>query len=218
MIKAVLFDLDGTLLNTLDDLGDSTNYALGLYGLPSHSIEEYKYFVGNGMRKLIERAVPQGSSPQTVDKVFDAFMEYYGKHYADKTAPYDGAVKMLNDVKSKGKIIAVITNKADSSAQQVVADYFGKDLFNLVFGQREGIPTKPDPTLTLMAMKELGVTPQECIFVGDSGMDVATGVNSGAYPVGVLWGFRKADELMENGAKRLISAPSELLGIIEELD
>lgn len=216
MIKAILFDLDGTLVNSLDDLANACNYALRCNNFPVHETEAYKYFVGNGIPKLIERILPENNrDAETKAKVSDKFYEYYSVHYADNTSVYAGLPEVVNAIKKLGIKVAVVTNKADGPAKEVINRVM-PNTFDLVYGQREGIPTKPDPTLTLMAMKELGVKPDECIFIGDSGMDVATGVNSGAVPVGVLWGFRKADELEQNGARYLIDAPEKLLDIIKE--
>lgn len=216
MIKAVLFDLDGTLVNSLDDLANACNYALRCNNFPVHETEAYKYFVGNGIPKLIERILPENSRDAEIKaRVSEKFYEHYSIHYADNTDAYKGLPELVNAIKKQGIKVAVVTNKADGPAKEVINRVM-PNTFDLVYGQREGIPTKPDPTLTLMAMKELGVKPDECIFIGDSGMDVATGVNSGAVPVGVLWGFRKADELEQNGARYLIDVPEKLLDIIKE--
>ncbi len=216
MIKAVLFDLDGTLVNSLDDLANACNYALEQNGFPTHETEKYKYFVGNGIPNLIKRILPENSrQEETLAKVSAKFYEHYSVHYADNTCTYKGLPELVSNIKKQGIKVAVVTNKADAPANEVVNRLL-PNTFDLVYGQREGIPTKPDPTLTLMAMEELGVEPKECIFIGDSGMDVATGVNSGAVPVGVLWGFRKAEELLQNGARYLIDAPEKLLDIIKE--
>lgn len=216
MIKAVLFDLDGTLVNSLDDLANACNYALRCNNFPVHETEAYKYFVGNGIPKLIERILPENSRDAEIKaRVSEKFYEHYSLHYADNTVVYRGLHELVDAIKKLGIKVAVVTNKADGPAKEVVNKVM-PNTFDLVYGQREGIPTKPDPTLTLMAMKELGVKPDECIFIGDSGMDVATAVNSGAVPVGVLWGFRKADELEQNGARYLIDVPEKLLDIIKE--
>lgn len=216
MIKAVLFDLDGTLVNSLEDLANAGNYALNLFNFPTHETEKYKYFVGNGMPNLIYRILPEESRDENTHKtVLAEFLKYYKLHSNDKTYVYDGIKELIGALKQKKIKIAVVTNKAHEPANEVINATL-PDTFDLVYGQRPEIPTKPDPTLTLMAMKELGVSPKECIFIGDSGMDVATGVNSGAVPVGVLWGFRTADELLQNGAKHLINEPLELIKIIEE--
>ncbi|MBR4761899.1 MAG: HAD family hydrolase [Clostridia bacterium] len=217
MIKAVLFDLDGTLANSLFDLAASTNYAIGKFGFPAREAEEFKYFAGDGMAKMIERALPpESNGADTVSKIMPLFLDYYGVHYCDNTKAYPGAVELIDALKARGITVAVVTNKAQEMAEKVVTRLYGKR-FDLIFGMREGFPAKPDPTATLAAMRELGVKPSECVFVGDTEMDVKTGVNSGAYPVGVLWGFRETDELLRGGAKEIINHPQELLAIINKL-
>ena len=209
--KAVIFDLDGTLLNTIDDLGDSVNYMLSQFGYPTFSIEEYKYKVGNGMRKLMQRSLPEGKNSESdIDKAMEIFMPYYAEHKMDKTAPYDGITELLEELKKRGIKTAVVTNKAHSAAKPLIDEVFPK-LFDEVTGQKDGVPTKPDPAAVFNTMESLGVSKDECIFIGDSSVDMQTAKNSGAYAVGVLWGFRKADELIENGADKLISEPKELL-------
>lgn len=218
MIKAVLFDLDGTLADSLIDLADGVNRAIASKGFPTHDVEAFKYFVGDGIPKMIERALPKSNrDADTVNEIKDIFLPYYAIHYADNTYAYKGMPELVNALKEKGFIVAVVTNKEQNMANEVVKSLYG-DVFDLIFGKRDGIPAKPDPTAALMAMEELGVTPEECVFIGDSGMDVATAVNSGAVPVGELWGFRKEDELLANGAKYIISKPQELLDIIEGLN
>ncbi|MBR6502719.1 MAG: HAD family hydrolase [Clostridia bacterium] len=218
MIKAVLFDLDGTLADSLIDLADGVNRAIASKGFPTHEVEAFKYFVGDGIPKMIERALPESNrDAATINEIKDIFLPYYAIHYADNTYAYAGMPELVNTLKSQEFIVAVVTNKEQHMANEVVKSLYG-DVFDLIFGKRDGIPAKPDPTAALMAMKELGVTPEECVFIGDSGMDVATAVNSGAVPVGELWGFRKEDELLENGAKYIIRQPQELLDIIKELN
>jgi len=167
------------------------------------------------MPKLIERALPQNArNEETIKKVLSQFLEYYAVHYVDKTCVYDGVYELVDALKKKGISLAVVTNKKQEMAQMVVHKLFG-DVFDFVLGKCEGIPAKPDPASALIVMEKLGVVPQECVFIGDSGMDVATAVNCGAVPVGVLWGFRAQDELKRNGAKFIIDAPAKLLDIIE---
>ncbi len=214
MKKAVIFDLDGTLLNTIDDLGDSVNYVLKKHNYPTFSIEEYKYKVGNGMRKLIERSLPENKlNDETIEQVLAEFMAYYSEHKMDKTAPYDNIEQLLKTLKQKGVKTAVVTNKAHISAKPLMDEVF-PDLFDAVIGQKEGVPTKPDPTSVFAVMKELGVSADECLYLGDSGVDMQTAKNAGIFGIGVLWGFRKADELIENGAKKLIGKPQELLELL----
>ena len=217
MVKAVLFDLDGTLANSLKDLADATNYAIGKFGFHERKVEEYKYFAGDGMPKMIERALPEDNNDsETVSKILPIFLDFYGLHFCDNTRAYDGMPDVIDNLKAKGIKVAVVTNKAEEMAHKVVSNLYG-DRFDLIFGKRDGIPPKPDPTAALRTMEFLGVKPCECVFVGDSKMDVMTGVNSGAYPVGVLWGFRKEDELISGGAKSIIKQPKELLAIIDNL-
>ncbi len=214
MLKAVLFDLDGTLVNSLADLAFSVNRALSIEGYPTHEVEAFKYFVGDGMPKMVERTLPEDKrDEETIGRVLKNLKEYYSDHFADFSTTYEGVPELVGELKKRGFIIAVVTNKVQDMAEIVVKKFYG-DIFDLVFGMREGVPGKPDPTLTLLAMEELGVKPEECVFIGDSGMDVATGVNSGALPVGELWGFRGREELELNGAKYIISEPKELLDII----
>lgn len=219
MIKAVLFDLDGTLANSLIDLAAATNQALLKAGYPQREVDNYRYYAGDGIPKMIERALPENArSKEIIDSIKADFLQYYNVHYNDSTDTYKGVPELLEALEQKGIIMAVVTNKAQPFAEKVINKLFGNKYFSLIFGQRDGVPNKPDPTLTLMAMRELNVKAEECIFLGDSGMDVATGVNSGAYPVGELWGFRDEDELRLNGAKRIITEPCELLEIIEEVN
>ena len=216
MIKAVLFDLDGTLVNSLSDLAASTNFALTKFGFSTHETEKYKYFVGDGMAKLIERALPEDKRDmETINTTLDIFMEHYRAHYVDKTVPYDGISELLDKLTGVKK--AVISNKADEMVIPLTKKLLG-DRFDIVCGKREGYPTKPDPTLTLEIIEKLGVAPNECIFVGDSGMDMAVAKNSGCVALGVLWGFRSEEELLLNGADYIAKKPAEILEIIKEIN
>lgn len=217
MIKAVLFDLDGTLADSLLDLSISTNYAIGKFGYKPQPTENFKLFAGDGMAKMIERALSQSLDKENeVSRIMPVFLEYYGNHFCDNTKAYKGVVELIDNLKSRGLAVAVVTNKAQEMAEKVVLKLYS-NRFDLIFGKRKGIPPKPDPTAALMAMRELNVKPSECIFVGDSKMDILAGLNSGAYPVGVLWGFREKEELISGGAKQLIEKPQELLAIIDSL-
>lgn len=216
MIKAVLFDLDGTLVNSLSDLAASTNFALTKFGFPTHETEKYKYFVGDGMAKLIERALPEDKRDmETINTTLDIFMEHYRAHYVDETVPYDGILELLDKLTGVKK--AVISNKADEMAIHLTRKLLG-ERFDIVCGKREGYPTKPDPTLTLEIIEKLGVAPNECIFVGDSGMDMAVAKNSGCVALGVIWGFRSEEELLLNGADYIAKKPAEILEIIKEIN
>lgn len=217
MYKAVIFDLDGTLVNSLNDLAVACNYSLEKNGFNVYPVEDYKYLVGDGMVKLIERAITDEKlTPETFKTVFDDFIGYYRQHYLVHTRTYEGIVEAVNTLKEMGFKLAVVSNKADDMTNIIVKEFFG-DIFTRVTGKREGYPTKPDPALTLKIIDEMGIKPQECIFVGDSGMDCANAVNSGCFPLGVLWGFRKKEELVENGAKALINHPSEIVPFVKEI-
>ena len=217
MIKAVLFDLDGTLANSLTDLATSTNYAIGQFGFEPRDKESFKYFAGDGMPKMIERALPENHNDnETVSKIMPVFLDYYGKHFCDHTKPYPGIEDLIDKLIARNIYVAVVTNKEQKMAEKVTEKLYG-NRFSLIIGKKPGIPPKPDPTVAFMAMEKLCVKPHECMFVGDSRMDVETGANSGAFPVGVLWGFRKYDELIAGGAERVIATPKELLAIIDSL-
>ena len=211
----VIFDLDGTLINTLDDLANSANYMLKHYGYPQFSVDDYKYKVGNGIRKLVERSLPENHrTPSEIDEAFNIFMSHYNEHSLDNTKPYDGIDRLLLDLRQMGIKIGVVTNKAHEAAVKIL-DKLLPGRFDVIYGQHEGVPTKPDPTSTLTVMSKLGTTPEHCIFMGDSSVDVQTACNSGAYAVGVLWGFRTKEELLENGAKTIIETPDELLKLLK---
>lgn len=212
--KAVFFDLDGTLVNSLEDLASSTNYVLNKYNFPQRKTEKFKLYAGDGIAKMIERALPENNrDKKTVDMLKKDFMEYYSIHYADKTVPYDGMKELILDLKAKGLKVAVVTNKAQEMAEKVVTKLFGNS-FDYILGMRPEIPAKPDPTGVFAAMDKLGVKPNETAFVGDTGMDVLAGVNSGAFPIGVLWGFREKDELVKFGAKAFALNSNELYDIV----
>lgn len=215
-INCIVFDLDGTLLNTLDDLANGVNYTLEKFGYPTHEIEKYKYFVGNGMKNLINRAVPEEIKNTEIEKdILAAFMEYYSAHSTDLTRPYDGVEDMIDALKERGIKIGMVTNKAHNAAIDIMEKYFsGK--FDYVLGQSEKFPLKPNPASAIFVCETLGCTPENSIFVGDSGVDMKTGADGGFLPVGVLWGFRDKDELISNGAKAVISHPAELLKFVDE--
>lgn len=218
MIKAILFDLDGTLVNSLSDLASSVNFALNKHSFPTHQIDKYKYFVGDGMVKLIERALPDNlSDDKTFKLVFDDFMSHYRKHFMDRTLPYDGIEALLSSLKAMGMKIAVVSNKSHEMTLQVVDKLLDFD-FDYITGKKEGFPTKPDPKLTQIVMESLDVTACECVFIGDSGMDMSVAKNVNCKGIGVLWGFRTYEELKNNGADYIVSNPNEILDIIKELN
>lgn len=209
--KAVIFDLDGTLVNSLNDLADSVNTVLKGYGFPLHPLEKYRIMVGNGIKKLVERALPATASTETVDEALAKFKEIYAVHQLDKTAPYAGITAMLNALKAKKIPLAVCTNKHDEAAKKIIAALFAKGTFQEIIGDLPGLKRKPDPHKVLMLAAHMSVKPEEVAYLGDSSVDMQTAVNAGMLPVGVLWGFRSKEELLENGAKILLERPADLL-------
>lgn len=212
--KAAVFDLDGTLLDTLDDLADSVNSVLAAYNYPIHGVEKYKYFVGDGMRTLMQRTLPEGKrDDQSVEAGLSAMRDEYAKRWNSKTRPYEGIMEMLKGLGDRGVKLSVLSNKADHFSKLMVENFFPDCHFELVFGERQGIPKKPDPAGAAEIAERLGVLPYECLYLGDTGVDMKTAVSAGMYPVGALWGFRKAEELVENGAKVLIANPVTFLDL-----
>lgn len=213
MYKAVIFDLDGTLLNTLEDLKDSVNHVLKEYDYPTRTLEEVRNFVGNGIHKLIERAVPQETDLETVEKIFEDFREYYGEHCRIKTTPYEGIKKVLGQLKEMGFKMAVVSNKNHEAVQELIPYYFG-DLLPVAIGQKEGIATKPAPDSVYEAMRILQVEKKDCVYVGDSDVDRATASNAGIDCISVTWGFRSEEMLRELKPEYLISKPEEIVAIV----
>ena len=213
MYKHVIFDLDGTLLNTIDDLADTGNHVCTLHGWPTHTVDAFKLMVGNGIPKLVERFAPQGTSQEVLDQAFQEFMDWYGVHKEDKTAPYAGMPEVAKALREAGVSIAVLSNKADVMAGPVVEHYY-PGIFPVVQGALPGLPTKPDPTLLHKLMDRLGATKEDTLFVGDSNVDIRTAKNGGLTGCGVLWGFRSQEELEAAGADVIVSTPQELLDLI----
>lgn len=215
MYKTVIFDLDGTLLNTLDDLADAGNRLCADRGWPQHPRDAYRYFVGNGIPKLIERlAPPEQRTPEILAEALAWFKADYGAHMRDKTAPYPGIPAMLEHLHVAGVQMAVFSNKADALAREVVADYFDPALFDLVRGQRPEVPTKPAPEGTRALLKQLGADTAATLYVGDSNVDMQTAVNADLDGCGALWGFRTRQELEEAGARYLAADAEELEHIV----
>ncbi len=214
MKHAVIFDLDGTLLNTLGDLRAATNHALEVRGLPPHSMEEIRQFIGNGIRLLIRRAMPEGTPEAEIDAALDDFKAYYAAHIHDRTVPYDGIPQLLTALRKRGIKVAVLSNKIDSASQQLI-DYFFPEKTDVVFGEHVGVPRKPDPTSCRMVMQQLGVQPEQVLYVGDSGTDMQTAKNAGLYAVGVTWGFRSKEVLLKYGADVLVHRPEQILQILD---
>ena len=213
MYKHVIFDLDGTLLNTIDDLADAGNHVCTLHGWPTHTVDAFKLMVGNGIPKLVERFAPQGTSQEMLDQAYQEFMDWYGVHKEDKTAPYAGMPEVAKALREAGVSIAVLSNKADVMAGPVVEHYY-PGIFPVVQGALPGLPTKPDPTLLYKLMERLGATREDTLFVGDSNVDIRTAKNGGLTGCGVLWGFRSREELEAAGADVIVSTPQELQDLI----
>lgn len=211
MKKAVIFDLDGTLLNTLDDLADSTNYALSRFGYPTRTIDEVRQFVGNGVAKLIERAIPEGKNNPNFEKCLAIFKENYAQNMYNKTAPYNGIIEMLSNLKSKGIKIAVVSNKFDLAVKELCKKYF-EGFIDFAAGENEaqGIKKKPAPDTVISVLNEFNFAPEDAVYVGDSDVDIMTAKNSKMSCISVTWGFRDEKFLLENGATILINAPSEI--------
>ena len=219
MYEFILFDLDGTLLDTLEDLTSAVNAALAKYALPSRTQAEVRSFVGNGIKKLMERAVGEHVSQVDFEDILSAFKEYYGVHCADKTRPYDGIMDVLQTLKGNGVKTAVLSNKADFAVKMLAKEYFG-DLLEDAVGENEeaGIRKKPAPDALFAVMKSLGANKTNTIYVGDSEVDIQTAQNAGIACVSVTWGFKDREFLLENGATILIDTPSEILGFAKNFE
>jgi len=229
MIKLIIFDLDGTLLNTLDDLADCTNYVLKKNGFPTHNVNAYKYFVGNGVEMLLRRALPKDISEKIFAQISNDFMNYYELHKADKTMPYKGMMETLEQLQKKGILLTVATNKPHELLPELMQQYFPAIKWAAVFGNRSGIPIKPHPQIVydiLEAVQNYGkkgrksvfIMKHEILYVGDTSVDIETAQNAGITNVGALWGFRTQEELEQAHADYLIEEPQELVSIIQNVN
>ena len=210
--KLIIFDLDGTLLNTIGDLADCCNYMLLLRGLEQHSYADYCSFVGNGVKRLVERALPEHlRTPEYVDAARQDFVDYYYDHIDDYTMPYMGIVELVGELAAKGVKMAVASNKFHSGTVKLVEKFFDGVEFGAVYGNREGFPLKPDPAVLQQIMEQCGAAPEDTYMVGDSGVDMQTALAAGVHAVGVSWGFRSSEELSECGAEFIADTTAELL-------
>lgn len=218
MIKyeAVIFDLDGTLLNTLEDLTDSVNAALSAYGHPQKTIGQIQTYVGNGIRTLIKRSVAGGEFDSDFENIFQTFKEYYKVHCQDKTKPYDGIRDLLQTLKAKGMKMAIVSNKADFAVKELNQYYF-KEFDMAAIGEREGIARKPAPDSVLMALQELGVPAEKAVYIGDSEVDLETAANAKIPCISVLWGFREKRILEEHGAEYFAETADEIYSLLEKI-
>lgn len=212
MKKLVIFDLDGTLLNTIADLGAAANYALEQCGYPTHPISAYPGFVGSGIRKLLERVLPESvRSQEKVDELRSYFMEYYDSHQADATEPYPGIPEMLRQLVNKGVKVAVASNKYQEAAEKLINHYFPEIPWAAIEGQKEGIPVKPDPSIVFEILQKAPTPKADILYVGDSGIDMETARRAAVESVGVSWGFRPVTELEKYYADHIVDKPTQIL-------
>ncbi|MBQ7515617.1 MAG: HAD family hydrolase [Schwartzia sp.] len=208
--RAVVFDLDGTLVDSLADLAASGNELLSSLGQTTHPADAYRYFVGNGSRKLVERLLPD-AGPEETERALATYKEIYARRLLEHTRPYDGIPELLAALRARGVKLAVCTNKHQTAAEAVLGKLFAAGTFDAFTGDRPSVPPKPDPANALYVMERLGIRPEETAYLGDTAVDMETAVRSGALPVGVLWGFRPREELTASGARVLLEKPLELL-------
>lgn len=212
--EAIIFDLDGTLLNTLEDLTDAVNVVLAKYNMPIKTLEQIRQYVGNGIVKLMERAVPEGRNHAAFDKALEEFKQYYSVHCRDKTAPYPGILNMLQQFKEHGVRMAIVSNKADFAVKELNPVYF-QGLIEIAHGENEaaGIRKKPSPDMVFQALREMDCGIDKAVYVGDSDVDLATAANAGMTCIGVSWGFRGREFLEKQGAELIVDTPEELLAL-----
>jgi phosphoglycolate phosphatase len=214
--QAVIFDLDGTLLDTLTDIADAANRALIRHGFPPHDRQAYRWFVGDGSAVLMTRALPETQrSAETVQACLKSFIDDYNRNWDRATEPYGGLRDLLEKLQHRNIKFSVVTNKPHRFAVSMMAHYFGDCPFDPILGQQEGVPKKPDPRQALAAAEKMGVQPSACLFLGDSAVDMATACNAGMLPVGAGWGFRPDKELLNSGAVAVVHHPAELLDFID---
>ena len=214
--RAIIFDLDGTLLNTLQDLGESVNAVLSEKGFPPHPMDAYRFFVGDGAAVLIERALPEGCRDETVIReCHDMFMTTYRENLNKKAAPYDGIPELLDELTRRRLRLCVLSNKPHELTTRTIDETFSTWKFDLVLGQRDNIPKKPDPTGAIEIADCLAMAPSDVLYLGDTAVDMKTAASAGMAPVGALWGFRDRSELLKSGAKHLIDTPLKLIGLLE---
>ena len=212
-INTIIFDMDGTVLNTLDDLTVSVNYVLRKFGFPERTLEDYRRFFGNGIRQALELAVPEGTPESVIDEMLPVFKEHYDEHCLDKTSPYEGIPELMKELKHRGYKMAIVSNKIDSAVKELNEKFFS-EYVEVAIGEKEGIKRKPAPDTVILALKELGSTKEEAVYIGDSEVDFQTAVNSELLCISVLWGFRDKDYLMDIGATIFADKPSDVLEML----
>lgn len=217
MKRLAIFDLDGTLLNTIADLAGATNYALKECGYPTHTTDEYRYFVGNGINKLFERALPEEErNDKNIQNIRSLFIPYYNEHNADLSKPYDGITALLEQLQEKGMLIAVASNKYQEATYKLIKQYFPQISFTQILGQREGIPTKPDPSIINEIVAKSDVEKDKVVYIGDSCVDMQTGINAKVTTIGVSWGFRPRTELEAYHPDFIADNPENILQYLNQ--
>lgn len=211
---AILYDLDGTLLDTLDDLADCMNAVLRRFGMPVHSVDPYRYFVGDGMENLARRAAPAGTPDPVIKDMALAMGKAYNEGWAKKTRPYDGIAGLLDAAAARGLRQGVLSNKPDPFTQVMVKHFFRAGIFSAVFGARDNVPKKPDPAAALDIAASFGVSPGRVLYLGDTNTDMRTGRSAGMFTVGAAWGFRPVEELLGAGAQAIVKRPAEVLDLL----
>ena len=215
IFQAVIFDLDGTLIDTIDDIGDSVNRVLSSKNFPTHANSAYRNFVGDGSKILIERALPEMyRNDETIAACHQAYIKDYSQNYNVKSELYDGVPQLLGSLVEKGLRLAVLSNKPDAITKNCVKTFLSAWDFDVVFGQRDSVPPKPNPQGAVETAQKMSILPSHFLYLGDTAIDMKTGISAGMFPVGVLWGFRTLKELLENGARAVIDEPMALLNII----
>lgn len=217
MINTVVFDMDGTVLDTLDDLTDSMNYVMKRFDMACHDREEYRQFFGNGVRYALERSVPENTPADVIDRMLPVFKEHYDVHCLDQTKPYDGITKLMRELKAKGFKMAIVSNKIDSAVKELNKRFFSEAV-EVAIGEKPGIRRKPAPDTVFEALKELNSDQKEAVYIGDSEVDYKTACNSGLPCISVLWGFRTEEFLRNNGASVFAETPDDVLRRIEDLN
>ena len=217
MKRLVIFDLDGTLLNTIEDLGEAANYALEKTGYPTHSIASYPYFVGNGVSKLLQRVLPEDArTEENVNELRKYFMEYYEVHNTDNTKPYPGITELLEQLQDDGIKLAVASNKYDSAVKKLITHYFPQIKWAALEGQKEGVPVKPDPSIVFEILSKCPTKKSDVLYIGDSGVDMETARRACVTSCGVTWGFRPVSELMAYHAENIANQPNEIYTLVQK--
>ena len=217
MIKGIIFDMDGTILNTIDDVVVSVNYAMRYFNLPEKTIQEVKDGIGRGAINLIEDVVPKETTQEDILKIYEVYQSYYDKHNNDLTAPYDGILELLSTLKEQGYKLAVVSNKYRYLVEALNHDIF-KDYFDISMGEMEGVPIKPAPDMIYIALKEMNLSKDEVIFIGDSDVDMMTANHAQIKSIGVTWGYRSKEVLKKHQASYIVDQPIDILNIINEVN